>query len=151
MSFFLLTFKCETSIKRFLLVHWMSHNTPGRQLEADDVLDLRQHVLVHFMRQVSNRQKQILDLHVRGIATEDDVSSGSSHVFLIDTSILVVNPVHCPLNLQMRSMFGFRFCSVLISSTEKTNISSGEVLYTLTSLVMRATLYLCRAVRAMVL
>lgn len=71
-------------------------------MEAEDVLDLRQHVLVHFMRQVSDGQQQILDLHVRGVATEDDVSGGSPHVFLIDPSILVVNSVHCLLHLRMR-------------------------------------------------
>lgn len=79
----------------------------------EDVLDLRQHVLVHFFRQVSDRQQQILHLHVRGSATEDDVSSSSSHVFLIDPSILVVNSVHCLLHLQMRYIFGFSMLNIL--------------------------------------
>lgn len=39
---------CQCS--HFCCFFWMSHNTPGRQLKAEDVLDLRQHVLVHFVR-----------------------------------------------------------------------------------------------------
>lgn len=64
-------------------------------MEAEDVLDLRQHILVHLMRQVSDGQQEILDLHVRGLATQDDIRSGSSHVFLVNALILVVNSVHC--------------------------------------------------------
>lgn len=55
------------------------------------------------MWQVSDGQKQILHLHVCGVATEDDVSSGSSHIFLIDAAILVVNPVHCLLDLKKQN------------------------------------------------
>lgn len=55
------------------------------------------------MWQVSDGQKQILHLHVCGVATEDDVSSGSSHIFLIDAAILVVNPVHCLLDLKNKT------------------------------------------------
>lgn len=65
----------------------------------DNVLDLGQHVLVHFMRQVSDRQQQVFDLHVCRAATEDDVGCGSSHIFLVDAAVLVVNPVYCPLHL----------------------------------------------------
>lgn len=54
------------------------------------------------MWQVSDGQKQILHLHVCGVATEDDVSSGGSHIFLIDAAILVVNPVHCLLDLKKK-------------------------------------------------
>lgn len=56
------------------------------------------------MWQVSNGQKQILHLHVCGVATEDDVSSGGSHIFLIDAAILVVNPVHCLLDLKKKKI-----------------------------------------------
>lgn len=73
---------------------------PGRQLEAEDVLDLGQHVLVHLIRQVSDRQKQVLHLRVRRVAAQDDVSGGGSHVFLVDPSILVVNSVHRLFHLQ---------------------------------------------------
>lgn len=78
------------------------HNSRSRHLEANVVLDLWQHVLVHFMWQVSNGQEQISDLHEWGVAAEDDVSSSSSHIFLIDSSILVVNSVHCPFNLEKK-------------------------------------------------
>lgn len=54
------------------------------------------------MWQVSDGQKQILHLHVCGVATEDYVSSGGSHIFLIDAAILVVNPVHCLLDLKKK-------------------------------------------------
>ena len=84
------------------MVHWISYNTPGWQLEVKDVLDLGQHVLVHFMRKVSDGQKQIFDFHVGGVATQDDVSSSGSYIFLIDATILVVNPVYCVLHLHMR-------------------------------------------------
>lgn len=54
------------------------------------------------MWQVSDGQKQILHLHVCGVATENDVSSGSSHIFLIDAAILVINPVDCLLDLKKK-------------------------------------------------
>lgn len=44
------------------LYHFFVHYIPGRHLEAEDVLDLGQHVFVHLMGQVSNRQKQIFDI-----------------------------------------------------------------------------------------
>lgn len=75
-------------------------NTPGWHLKAKNVLDLRQHVLVHFMRQVSDGQKQIFHLDVRRVATEDDVGGSSSHVLLIDSPVLVVNPVHSLFDLE---------------------------------------------------
>lgn len=73
---------------------------PGRKLKAENVLDFGQHVLVHLVRQVSDGQKQILDLRVGRVAAEDDVSRSGSHVLLIDSSVLVINPVHRALHLQ---------------------------------------------------
>ena len=83
-----------------MLLHWSSLNSPGRHLEAEDVLDLRQHVLVHFVGQVSDGQEQVLDLGVGRVAAEDHVRGSSSHVLLVDASILVVNPVHCLFHLR---------------------------------------------------
>lgn len=73
---------------------------PGGKLEAENVLDFGQHVLVHLVRQVSDGQEQILDLRVGRVAAEDDVSRGGSHVLLVDSSVLVINPAHRALHLQ---------------------------------------------------
>lgn len=97
---------------------------PGGQLEADDVLDLGQHVLVHFMRQVSNRQEQIFDFCVCRVATEDDVSSCSSHTFFIDAAVLVINPVYCPLHLQIRCIVLFHYRQLIM--TQKPDNFKGE-------------------------
>lgn len=70
------------------------------------------------MWQVSDGQKQILHLHVCGVATEDDVSSGSSHIFLIDAAILVVNPVHCLLDLKKKRLAGRKVCVCNCLTTE---------------------------------
>lgn len=67
------------------------------------------------MWQVSDGQKQILHLHVCGVATEDDVSSGGSHIFLIDAAILVVNPVHRLLDLKKKKKISWQE-SILVSN-----------------------------------
>ena len=59
------------------------------------------------MRQVSDGQQQVLHLHVRRVAAEEHVSGGGSHVFLVDSSVLVVNPVDCAFHLQNNVFVGF--------------------------------------------
>lgn len=84
----------------FHLCSLLSYNPPGRHVEAQDVLNFRNHVLVQLMGKVSDGQKQILDLHVRRVAAEDDVGRSSSYVFLVDSTALVVNSVHCLFHLK---------------------------------------------------
>lgn len=72
---------------------------PCRHFKAQDILDLGDHVLVHLVRQVANGQEQILHVHVRGVAAEDDVGRRNPHIFLVHSLVLMIHTVQRQLDL----------------------------------------------------
>lgn len=82
------------------LLYLCRYDSPGRHVEAQDILHFGQHVFVHLMRQVADGEQQVLYLLVRGITAQDHVSRRSANVLLIDAQVLMVHAIQCLFHLR---------------------------------------------------
>ena len=73
--------------------------SPGRRFKAQDVLDLRDHVLVHLVGEMADGQEEVLHFHVGGVTVEDGITRHHSHVLLVHPPGLVIHTVQSELDL----------------------------------------------------